>query len=269
MIDIRVIIPYGGGPDGPAMLATCLRSVARQDYSHVVGVLVDDATGPWAGVADTPYHAEWMAATAVAGWVSNSERRGELACIEAATRAMLEWGKHPDQTGFPVLTDDTVIVHVCGDDYLPAADVLTRLAAVYEDPDVWLTYGGYAFEDGQPGHCQPYPPEAHAAGDYRARPWQASHLRSYRCGLWRQIPPEQLIDPSTGGTWLYATDRAMMLPMLEMAREHARFTPCEPPLYTYRRHPGNVPNFMDAGHCERVAAMPRLKRIDTIYGAGA
>lgn len=268
MIDIRVIVPYGGGPDGPAMLATCLRSVASQDYRvlevggpygySVVVVFDGDMTGVVDAIQGTlPGNAaRW-------GVIRRDERGGELASVIEATEQMDAWDC--PSAYWPPLTDATVICHVCGDDYLPAPDILTRLATVYEDPDVWLTYGGYAFEDGTRGHCREYPPEAHVYGDYRARPWQASHLRSYRYGLWRQIPPEQLIDPATGSTWFYATDRAMMLPMIEMAREHARFLPCPPPWYTYRRHPGNVPSFMDAPHCARVAAMPRLERVETIY----
>lgn len=240
-VDIHVIVPVH---NAEAFIGECLDSIDSQEYGgKVLTIVVDDAStdGTRAILRQRGGAQAWPI-----------ERRGELASIISGSSA------------FPALDPATVIAHVCGDDYLPDPHVLSRLAAVYEDPDVWMTYGSYVYDNGEPGPCEALPPQAHAQGDYRQRPWVTSHLRSYRYGLWRRIPPEQFVDPATGRAWFYATDRAMMFPMLEMAREHARFVPDV--MYVYRRHPGNVPSTADAGHCQRVADMPRVARLETIYG---
>ena len=254
MIEIRVIVPaYNAAP----FIGQCLDSLAAQVYDGPWSVyVVNDASTD--GTADAlrawaeahPNHPmKW-------GYMLRKSRRGELGSIQTGT----EWARQE----IPDLSDETVICHVCGDDYLPHPGVLAQLAAVYVPsecrPRTLMTYGSYAFEDGKRGHVQPYPDHVHRDGDYRDRPWQASHLRSYRYGLWRRIPADQLIDPATGKPWFYATDRAMMYPMLEMARERAVYV--DDVLYTYRRHDGNVPGWQDAEHCRRVAAMPRLERVE-------
>lgn len=247
MIDFRIIAPFHNAAE---FLPECLESIAAQRGEfHARGYLVDDvSTDNWRGVVPStwpgPGAMGFMAVTTTA-------RGGELASIVAGTALA--------DSHVP-LASETVIVHVCGDDALSDPEALGRLAMVYQDPDVWMTYGSYVFDNGEPGHCRELPSEAHERGDYRARPWVTSHLRSYRVGLWRAIPPEQLIDPTTGKYWLYATDYAMMFPMLEMARERAWFI--EPVNYLYRRHPGNVAPGTYSKPCRRVREMPRLARID-------
>lgn len=262
MIDIRIIVPCFDWPD---LLQECLESIAGQSYPRFGAMIVVDGQPRLAGgalrllnemgtIADCRER-QWAHTLA-------PERGGELASIIRGTQMLNEWPNVDAVFGQP-MTDETVICHVCADDALSHPGALARLAAVYEDPDVWMTYGQYRIEPGGAlGHCRGYPADVVAAGSYRAHPWLASHLRSYRYGLWRRIPEEQFIDPETGKVWFYATDRAMMLPMLEMAREHARFIPDV--LYAYRRHNGNVHPALDQGHAARVAAMPRLPRLETL-----
>lgn len=256
--DIRVLVPYFAWPD---LLLECAASIAAQDLRPLsVGLHYDGFPEEHAYISDGFEEAARLLQSAgidlTCSW--SGHRAGELASVLQAT----EW-----QDAHRPMSPSTVLVHFCADDLLPDPGVLSSLVEIYEDPDAWMTYGGYAYEDGTPGHCQPYPAEAHERGDYRGRPWQASHLRSYRYGLWSQVPPSQFVDPETGAVWFYATDRAMMYPMLELARDHARYlSPDDESWYTYRRHPGNVPSLVDANHCERVAAMPRLERTRGIHG---
>lgn len=268
---IVVIVPYGGGPGGPALLAECLRSIAEQDYPCFAACVVvdgDDAARPLVGRGID----DWWKASPFGrvswGAVRRATRGGELASVIAGTAALEKWAGYC-AAHFPPMTDTTVICHVSGDDLLASPSALSRLAREYEDPDAWLTYGQYVVTpSGEPGACRQIPPEWHAQADYRRREWVTSHLRSYRLGLWRRIPPEQLVDPHTGEPWFYATDRAMMLPMLEMAgADHARFIPDV--LYCWRRHDGNVTTMQDADHCRRVADMPVVQRLETIYGASS
>lgn len=262
MTPVFVIVPFysGGDRTRAAYLNQCLTSIGAQDYPELYLVVVDDAS------PDSPHIS--LSSQAIgdlsrrAGVDVRDQRGGELASIITGTQALQVWRV----LGSPLpLSPYAVIAHVCGDDYLPDdPTVITRLAAAYTDPDVWMTYGGYVYDNGQPGHPYEIPAEWHTARDYRARPWVASHLRSYRLGLWQAIPTEQLLDPLTGRPWFYATDRAMMLPMLELAGTHARYLPPDPPLYVYRRHAANVHPSLDQGHVARVASLPRLDPLDRI-----
>ena len=253
MIDFLVIVPFH---NAAAFLPECLDSIASQRGEfHARGYLVDDAsTDGWQSVVPSsvtdPGAMGFLA-------VTTPERGEELASIVAGTALA--------NRDVP-LTNETVIVHVCGDDALAGPDALGVLADIYQDPDVWMTYGSFAYH-GQmrsSGFCKALPPQAHQRGDYRARPWVTSHLRSYRVGLWRSIPPEQLIDPTTGRLWQYGTDFAFMLPMLELARERARFVPDV--LYLYRKHENNIPPSLYGDPCRRIRAMPRLARMDKFAG---
>lgn len=251
MTEIRVIVPaYNAAP----FIGQCLDSLAAQEYDGPWSVaVVDDCSTDATRTALRSWAEAHPRHPMTWGYMETVSRRGELASVESGT--------HFD---FAPISDETVIVHVCADDYLPHPGVLAQLNAYYTPsecrPRTLMTYGSYQFEDGKRGHVQPYPDHVHRDGDYRDRPWMASHLRSYRYGLWRRIPAEQLLDPATGKPWFYATDRAMMLPMLEMARERAVYV--DDILYTYRRHEGNVPGWQDAEHCRRVAQMPRLERVE-------
>ncbi len=253
MIDFRVIVPFH---NAAKFLPECLESIAMQrGQFHARGYLVDDAsTDGWQSVVPAS-----MSGPDAMGFlaVTTPERGEELASIVAGTTLA-------DQD--VPFTDKTVIVHVCGDDALAGPDALGILADVYQDPDVWMTYGSFAYhgESRSSGFCKELPRQAHERGDYRARPWVTSHLRSYRAGLWRSIPPEQLIDPATGRMWRYGTDYAMMLPMLELARERARFIPDV--LYFYRKHEANIPPALYGDPCRRIRAMPRLARLEEFAG---
>jgi hypothetical protein len=110
-----------------------------------------------------------------------------------------------------------VVVCLDGDDWFKHNYVLDTLDKVYCDPNVWLTYGQFEFSDGRPGFAEPYP-----STNYRKEAWRATHLKTFRAGLFQKIKQQDLI---YDGKWYdRAQDLAMMLPMLEMAGpEHIRF----------------------------------------------
>ena len=73
---------------------------------------------------------------------------------------------------------------------------------------------------------------------YREDQWRASHLRTFKHKLWRQIKHEDLKDAS-GNYYEMTYDQAIMLPLLEMAQERAKFIP--EVLYVYNKeNPLNV-----------------------------
>jgi hypothetical protein len=83
-----------------------------------------------------------------------------------------------------------------------------------------LTYGQFLqLSNSEIGWCRNYPEEIIKERTYRHHPWVASHLRTFRYRLWRQINRTHLNDPETGQPWAMAWDVAMMVPMLEMCGE--------------------------------------------------
>ena len=122
-----------------------------------------------------------------------------------------------------------VVAWIDGDDWLTHPDVLRFVEHIYEDPDIWLTFGSYRCADGRPGCCAPYETDM-----YREEPWKASHLRTFRAGLFQRIKPEDLVTEVRGKSQ-GAPDHAVMLPMLEMAGPlHVRFIPEVLVTYNFR-----------------------------------
>ena len=126
------------------------------------------------------------------------------------------------------LPPDRICVWLDGDDLLAHPNVLADVMAMYgaravrnsvgivgwtkEENDILLTHGSFITSDGDPSPWQgAYPPGA----DVREHRWLASHLRTFRAGLFQRLTPEDL---QLDGEWLsLAVDQAVMLPMLEMA----------------------------------------------------
>lgn len=111
-----------------------------------------------------------------------------------------------------------IIVLLDGDDWLANTDVLSLVRDIYDDPKVWLTYGSYRCADGRPGHAARYQTE-----NYRAAPWLASHLKTFRAALYHRLVLTDFAGPD--GDWISgAHDCAAMIPMLEMAgADHSGF----------------------------------------------
>ena len=165
--------------------------------------------------------------------------------------------------------DSDVIVLVDGDDRLADDFVLSRLRELYSRPDCWMTYGSFLNSRGQRTDTSEHAYAGHIirANSYRKNKWLASHLKTFRYGLWkrirpdafvvsrdeyrralrravltgrirswnewRQIAPEDLHDP-TGRFIRRVDDKAFTYPMLEMAGEKAIFV--EQIMYVYNQN---------------------------------
>lgn len=117
------------------------------------------------------------------------------------------------------INDDDIIIEVDGDDWLPNTNVLKRVKEVYEDENVWIANGSFNYSDGRKGFTSP----PNNISNIRREPFTASHLRTWRAFLWRNIKQEDLKD-ETGTYWRIAGDLAFMFPMIEMAgEEHYKF----------------------------------------------
>ncbi len=115
--------------------------------------------------------------------------------------------------------DDDIIVEVDGDDWLPDSKVLDRVSDLYSDSDVWVTNGSFKYSSGGVGFAA----EPKNIENIRNETFTASHLRTWRAFLWRNIKVEDLKDEN-GEYWSVAGDLAFMFPMIEMAgSDHYKF----------------------------------------------
>ena len=89
-----------------------------------------------------------------------------------------------------------------------------------------MTYGSYMYYPFGTEGIEPsdYPSEVVEENTYREDDWRATHLRTFKKKLWDNINQDDFIDED-GEYYKMAYDQAMMLPMLEMAREYAAYTP--------------------------------------------
>jgi len=115
-----------------------------------------------------------------------------------------------------------IIVVLSPQDYFAHDEVLADLNNIYQSDDVWMTYG--------PTRCYPsrriiydqqIPKEVIALKGYRDYLNTPAYLHSFRAGLFKKI---EIYDFCYSGNFLKMdNDLAAMFPMLEMAKNHARY----------------------------------------------
>jgi glycosyltransferase involved in cell wall biosynthesis len=119
-------------------------------------------------------------------------------------------------------SDEEIILTLDGDDWFPNGEVLNKLNAVYQNNNVWMTYGQYQnYPDGGIGVAKQIPQHVINSNGYRQYHWCSTHLRTFYTWLFKNIKKEDLMYEGKfmSMTW----DMAMMFPMLEMAKEKSRF----------------------------------------------
>lgn len=117
---------------------------------------------------------------------------------------------------------DNIIVILDGDDWLAHENVLQLISSIYEDENIWLTYGQFLYQNkNKKGFCKPIPAEVIASNSIRDISWRTSHPRTFYAGLFQLINLEDLY--YEGSFLPKCVDVATMFPMIEMAGEHIRF----------------------------------------------
>jgi hypothetical protein len=111
------------------------------------------------------------------------------------------------------LPADRVVAWLDLDDWMANPNALAR-AVLEHQKGAWVTYGSFMHADGQVVRIQPY--EKEGWNELRSAPWAASHLKTFRAGLFNRIADDDL--EMYGEEWLErAVDLAIMYPLLEMA----------------------------------------------------
>ena len=141
--------------------------------------------------------------------------------------------KHLKEMG--EIQPDDIIVEIDGDDWLLHPFVLQYLNQVYQNDDIWMTYGQYIhYPSGElGGHYQlQLDSQVDASNSYRMHTFPYSHLKTYKAFLLDKVTDADLIDPVTGKYFNAAADFALCMPLVEMAGK-SRIFRVDEPLYVY------------------------------------
>jgi glycosyltransferase involved in cell wall biosynthesis len=141
--------------------------------------------------------------------------------------------KHLKETG--QIEPDDIIVEIDGDDWLLHPFVLQYLNQVYQNDNIWMTYGQYIhYPSGElGGHYHLHLDDlVDAQNSYRSNTFPYSHLKTYKAFLLDKVTDEDLIDPVTSKYFNAAADFALCMPLVEMAGK-SRIFRVDEPLYVY------------------------------------
>ena len=185
-----------------------LDSVFMQKYENYHVMYVDDVSPDGTGDLVEKYIKDKHQEERVV-LIKNKERVGALANYYNAIHSC---------------DDKSIIVQLDGDDWLAHDHVLDLLNRVYNDPNVWLTYGQYKeYPSGQIGLCEQIPHKIIKNNEFRSYKWVTSHLRTFYVWLFKLIKKEDLL--LNGKFFQMTSDLAVMYPMLEMAGPRIKFIP--------------------------------------------
>lgn len=141
--------------------------------------------------------------------------------------------RHLKDTG--LISPDDIVVEIDGDDWLLHPFVLQYLNQIYQNDNIWMTYGQYIhYPSGEVGghyHLQ-LEDYVDQQNSYRINTFPYSHLKTYKAFLVDKIDDSDLTDPTTGKYFNAAADFALCMPLVELAGKNRIFRVSEP-LYVY------------------------------------
>lgn len=199
----------------------CIESILTQDYKNYELVVIDDCSTDNTYKIINDIHTKYNSKFTIHRTASR---------IGSPIENFIK--------GIELLSNDKedVLVTVDGDDWLYSNDVLTYLNKVYQDEEIYMTYGQYApLSKSYSNYCKPIPDTR----TYRRRgQWLASHLRTVKRKLFDKINKDDL-KQKDGEYYKFAGDTAYIYPIIEMAgKKHMKFI--DKVLYVYNDlNPGN------------------------------
>ena len=198
-----------------------LDSIFSQTYPHYRVIYVDDAS------TDGTYEA-------VQQYIVDHHVEHKITLLHTTQRV----GAHKNIWDAAHTCDPhEIIVIVDGDDWLYDETVLDYLNQIYQDPNIWITYGQFMYwPSGKRGFVEEIPEYIFNHNTLRQYKWVASHLRTFYAALYQKIHYQDMLVGD--GTFIKrAGDVATMFDMLEMAGTHSAFI--SKILYTYNGGPKN------------------------------
>lgn len=189
-----------------------LDSLFAQDYQNFRVIYVDDCSPD-----DT--------AAIVRAYCDEHNLHDRITIIANQTRCRK---MHNIYKAYHSCHDDEIVVQLDGDDWFADNQALSYLNGIYQDNDVWITYGSYQdYPSGQRGYARDAPDWVWDKRLFRHWQWVYMPTRTFRAWLFKQV---RLQDFITGCVPRFkskfypsSNDTAMMYPMLEMAGRHGKY----------------------------------------------
>lgn len=114
-----------------------------------------------------------------------------------------------------IINEEQIIVLVDMDDWLPHENVLMDIYKIYQEENIWLTYGQFMYShNGELGQAKPATAIIKLRA-FRRGPWVFQHLQTFKAFLWLNLNEDDFKLPD-GSFAPCAYDRAIMYPILEM-----------------------------------------------------
>lgn len=193
-----------------------LDSIFMQNYANYRVVYIDDCSKDGTYEAVKNYISERNFGNRVT-LIKNEQNQGALSNLYHTIHSC---------------KDHEIMVTVDGDDLLAHENVLSYLNKVYQDKNVWITFGQFVFwPAGNIGYCDDIPKDAIDNNEIRKHCGLATHLRTFYAGLFKKIKYEDLL--YEGKFYAVTWDKAMMAPMLEMSNGKWKFIPDILYIYNY------------------------------------
>jgi len=217
----KIIVPFY---NTEKWISNVVKSILLQDYKDFQCILVDDiSTDNTCDIIESLISEDDRFVL-----IKNDEKKYALRNIYEAIES-----SNP--------SDHDVIVTLDGDDWFATKTVLTKLNERYKDPTCFLTYGSFIeYPSKRVGQeSSQYPSHVIENNLYRKDQWRASHLRTFKHVVWKNVKVEDL-KGKDGEFYEMTYDQAMMLPMLEICGDKAKFIPDI--LYVYNKDNPNAVN---------------------------
>lgn len=198
MLQLKIVVNCG---PCEAYIGKCLDSIKHQTYPHWEAYVTIDPHG------DRTFECACEA--------KGRDERIVVTCNTAPLYSTANLVRAIDRSQ---AEPEDVIVILDGDDWFYDDHALQVMVDTYTRSNCWLTYGSWVpnVDDGYVGEWPAYP---EGITDFRARPYLATHVRTWKKWLWELIEDRDLRDEQ--GQYFRATgDQAVMFPMLEMSGTH-------------------------------------------------
>ncbi len=133
-------------------------------------------------------------------------------------------GCYNDYTYINTLPSTDICMVLDGDDWLPHEHILSMYNNIYQDKNVWLTYGNFKrYPAGKPSMCPDLMPFIKQQKNIRKMGYTPAPLRTFYVWLFKLVDVDAF--RMNGVFHIVANDHAMMHPMLELAGLHSKYVP--------------------------------------------
>jgi len=203
-----IVVPsYNNGSSNNQRCIANIKSLVNQTYPHYTIHIINDCSSDDTGEL-------------IANYIRANHLENKVFLTNSPTRNRALKNVY---NCIKTLDPETIVLAVDGDDELANPKVIEKLAKIYRNKDVWMTYGNYRSTPCDRGTCcAPITDDICKNRSFRSIRWRFSHLKTFYAKLFMSIHLEDFMwegDFSPCG-W----DHIIMYPMLEMASKgHIRF----------------------------------------------